>query len=310
MKFSYFIILISSLLMAEPDSSSAQPALPVINKLWNFNDPATTRAKFLELVPKAESSGDKSYYLELLTQIARTYSLQENFTEAHKLLDTVERQLTSDLALVKVRYLLERGRTFNSANDQAKALPLFTEAVEIGKNIHKMGYAIDAVHMVAIAKSDPKEQVEWNLKGIEMANEDTMQKAWLHALYNNIGESYLRLKDYASAYHYFHLLAELQLEQYGKADIYTIKDEAKALTLSGKPAEALMLMEEVSKKLESDKEQNGWIENELAEALYALDRKAEALPHFQKAYQLLLKDDYCVKFEPERLEHLKKMSDQ
>jgi len=310
MKFSYFIALISSLLltMAQPDTASAKTELPVIDKLWNYYDAPATRAKFLELLPRAEASGDKSYYLQLLTQIARTYSLQANFAEAHKILDTVEKQLTTDLALVKVRYLLERGRTYNSSEQQAKALPLFIEAVELGKSINAMNYAIDAVHMVAIAQKDPNDQVKWNLKGIEMAKADTTQKAWLHALYNNIGESYLRLKDYGAAYNYFHLLAQLQKEQYGKEDILTIKDEAKSLTLSGKPSQALALMEDVAKKLEQNKEQNGWIENELAEALYALDKKTEALPHFQKAYELLLKDDYCVQFEPERLEHLKKMS--
>jgi tetratricopeptide (TPR) repeat protein len=294
--------------MAQPDTTSAQTELPVINKLWNFGDVPATRAKFLELLPKAEASGNKSYYLELQTQIARTYSLQANFTEAHKILDKVEKELTGEFTLARVRYLLERGRTYNSANEQGKALPLFIEAVDSAEKIKAMNYAIDAIHMVAIAKSDPNEQVQWNLTGISLAKSDTNQKGWLHAFYNNIGESYLRLKDYNNAWYFFHLLAELQKEQYGEADIYTIKDEAKALTLMGEPARALTLMEDVSKKLDSNKEQNGWIENELAEALYALDRKVEALPHFQKAYDLLSKDDYCVKFEPERIEHLKKMS--
>lgn len=296
--------------MAEPDTSAAQQVLPAINKLWNFGDVNATRAKFLDLLPQAKASGDKSYYLQLQTQLARTYSLQANFSEAHAILDTVEKALSEGTPLAKVRYLLERGRTYNSSEQQAKALPLFMEAADLATSIHEMNYAVDAVHMVAIAERDPRDQAKWNLKGIEMAKADTSQKGWLHAFYNNIGESYLKVKDYGSAYKYFHLLAQLQKEQYGEEDIFTIKDEAKALTLFGKPSDALALMEDVSKKLDQNKEQNGWIENELAEALYALDRKNEALPHFQKAYELLLKDDYCVKFEPERLEHLKKMSGQ
>ena len=295
--------------MATPDISSAQPPLPAINTLWNFGDVTATRNKFLELLPQAQASGDKSYYLQLLTQLARTHSLQNNFDEAHKILDTVEKQLNPDLKVARVRYLLERGRCYNSSNQQERSIPYFMEAVDIAHSINETRLEVDAIHMVAIAKSDPKDQVEWNLKGIERATA-TSEKGWLHALYNNIGESYLRLKEYDNAYKYFHLLAELQKEQSGESDIYTLKDEAKALTLGGKPQEALVILEPVSKKLTESNEENGWIENEVAEALYALNRKGKAQPHFKKAYELLSKDDYCIKYEPERLEHLKTMAEQ
>src|SRR6185503_17574880 len=89
--------------------------LPAFDKLWNYNDPVATEAKFRELLPAAEKSADLSHHAQLLTQIARTQGLQGRFDGAHATLDSVEKMLTDDLKLARVRYLLERGRAFNSA---------------------------------------------------------------------------------------------------------------------------------------------------------------------------------------------------
>jgi tetratricopeptide (TPR) repeat protein len=288
--------------MAQTDST-----LPNFDKLWNYGDPAATEAKFREIVPLAVASGDPSYHLQLMTQIARTYSLRGNFTQAHKLLDNIEKQLTPTLKLARVRYLLERGRSFNSAGTQEKAMPLFVEAYELGSTIDVMRFAIDAVHMIAIAEPDVKKQIEWNLKGIDLATAAPSQKGWLNALYNNIGESYLKLADYTNAYTYFQKLADLQKERTGEADVYTLKDVAKSLRLGGKAQEAVEIMQPIQLKLEHD---DGWISEELAEDLYALGRRSEAKPHFKKAYELLSVDDYCLKYEPKKVEHLKEMSEQ
>jgi len=295
--------------MIPADSVQVQQALPDFNKLWNYGKPAETEKKFREILPQAETSHDSSYLAQLLTQIARAQSLQDKFDEAHTILDRVEKILTPDLKLARVRYLLERGRTFNSSNYQDKALPLFIEAFELGTSINEMEYAIDAVHMVAIAKKDPKEQIEWNLKGIELAVNNKKSRAWLHALYNNIGESYLLTKEYQTAAFYFHKLGELQKENGGETDIYTLKDEAKAIRLSGNPKEALVILEPVYQKMISEKQDNGWIREELAESYYALGKQAEAKPHFVKAYELLSLDDYAIKYEKDKLIHLKKMAE-
>jgi len=299
--FVFIFAIITSTAMAQTDT------LPNFDKLWNFGDPAATEAKFRELVPQAAASGDSSYYMQLLTQIARTYSLRGKFGDAHRMLDEIEPKLTPDLKLARVRYLLERGRTYNSAGVLDKAAPVFLEAYELGASIDAWRFAVDAVHMVAIAQTEPAKQVEWNLKGIALA-EAHDQKGWLDALYNNIGDSYLRLGEYANAHKYFHLLAERQKARSGEADMFTLKDEAKALRLMGKPGEALKLMQDVYEKLSKDKQDDGWIREELAEDLYALDRKSDAKQHFIKAYELLSQDDYCIKFETEKLKHLKEMS--
>ena len=284
------------------------PSLPDFIKLWNFGNPAETEKKFRGILPRAESTHDASYLAQLLTQIARTQGLQGKFDDAHITLDRVEKMLTPNLKLAYVRYLLERGRAFNSSNHLDQALPLFIQAYELAGQIKEMKLAIDAVHMVAIVKKDPKEQIEWNLKGIAMAEADTNSRGWLWALYNNIGESYLLVEDYENASRYFHNLVEFQKEKGGEPDMYTLKDEARAIRLSGHPAEALIIIEPIFSKLQREKQDDGWIREEMAENLFSLGKKTEAKSHFVKAYELLSNEDSCIKNEQEKLQHLKEMA--
>src|SRR5262245_41296279 len=95
-------------------------------KLWDYDDPAASEQRFRELLPQIPA-GTPSYF-ELLTQIARAQGLQGDFDAAHQTLDTVERALSGTDGRVHIRYLLERGRTFNSAGQPEKARPLFLAA--------------------------------------------------------------------------------------------------------------------------------------------------------------------------------------
>ena len=291
--------------MQQTDTSAQ--ALPDFTKLWNFSKPDETERKFREILPRAEMAHDSSYLAQLLTQIARTEGLQGKFTEAHATLDRVEKMLTPDLKLARVRYLLERGRAFNSSDHQDRALPLFADAYKLAESIQENGLAIDAVHMIGIAESDPKKQIEWNLKGIAMAENDPKWGGWVRALYNNIGESYLKVKDYAHAYLYFHKLSEYQRVKDGEADMYTVKDEAKALRLDGHPEKSLALLQPILVKMIAEKNDDGYIREELAEALFATGKNEEAKPHFAKAYELFLHDEWYIKNGGD-IERLKKMS--
>jgi len=55
-----------------------------------------------------------------------------------------------------VRYLLERGRTFNSAGEKDRARPLFVQAWEIAGAAGLEGLAVDAAHMVPIVVGGPR----------------------------------------------------------------------------------------------------------------------------------------------------------
>ncbi len=283
-------------------------SLPNFDTLWDYQDPAATETKFRELLPVAESADDETYLLELETQIARTLGLQGKFDESHALLDAVETRLTPKTKIARVRYLLERGRAMNSSGRPAEARPLFEEAYVLADEIHEARFAIDAVHMIAIVEPNPLTQIEWNLKGIEQAESDAAQKGWLHALYNNIGESYCAIQDYPSALVYFKMLLELQKER-GEPDIYTIKDIARISRLSGDAAASLSLMQPVFDKLTSENKDDGWIHEELAEDFLALGKPEIARPHFVKAYELLSKVAWYVQNQASQLERLKRMAE-
>ena len=282
------------------------------DKLWNYGDPAATEQKFRELLPQARAANDPENLAQLLTQIARTQSLQANFPAAHETLDEVERMIAEHpLALARVRYLLERGRTFNgipggpSGGGPEKAMALFEEAYRVASELGEHRYAVDALHMIAIVEPDSKLQIEWNLKAIEYA-ERTNEAGWLFTLYNNIGESYLQMQQYEEAYDYFSRLAKLQQEKRGGEDMYTVKDKAKAARLAGRPAESLDLILPVLDNLLTKNADDGYIRQEYAEALYALGEPASAKPHFAKAYELLSQDAWAVQNEP--LERVKSLS--
>jgi hypothetical protein len=57
-----------------------------IDAFWEYSDPAASEARFRHALDQA--SPDQR--LELLTQIARTYSLRRRFAEAHAELDVHE----------------------------------------------------------------------------------------------------------------------------------------------------------------------------------------------------------------------------
>ena len=159
--------------------------LPNFDKLWDYSKPEQTERAFREIVPQAERAGDRSYLLQLLSQIARAQGLQGRFEEAHATLNRAEGMLDADLKLARVRYLLERGRVFNSSRNAQEGLPFFAQAHELATAEKFSRFAIDAAHMMAIAEPNPDEQIRWNLKGIALAQADPAQRGWLWSLYNN-----------------------------------------------------------------------------------------------------------------------------
>jgi tetratricopeptide (TPR) repeat protein len=277
------------------------------DRLWDYSNPQQTEQKFCEILHRAREANDKSYLAQLLTQIARAQGLQGKYADAHSTLDEVEKMLKDDLKLARVRYLLERGRVFNSSGSPDKAMPFFADASRIASEEKFSRFAIDAVHMIAIVEPDPAKQIEWNLKGIAMADADPTQRGWLWALYNNLAESYALLKDYSAALETIRKLLAFQKEK-GEPDMFTLKDEARFLRLLDHPEQSLAIIEPIQRKLSEEKKEDGWIEEELAESLYALGRADEAKPHFVKAYELLSKSDWCIQHEQAKLARLKQMS--
>lgn len=305
---SCFIIL---LLLKGPLMSHASENPPEFDSLWNYEQPAETEQKFKALLPEVEKHPDRSYYLELLTQIARTHSLRRQFAEAHALLDQVEKELKPEWKRAEVRYLLERGRSFNSAQAPEKALPLFMQAWEIAQKAGLDFYAIDAAHMIAIAEK-PENQLAWNLKALAQVEKTTDPRAqkWAGSLYNNIGWTYHDQGKFSEALGYFEkCLAWHHTRQTGESLLIAKWSVARTLRSLNRTEEALkqqlaLAAERQLLKLQED----GYVTEEIAECLFALKREAEARPYFAKAYQLLSQDSWLLENEKPRIERLKALS--
>ena len=178
-------------------AASANSIDPDIESFWEYSDPAASEARFREALGSAK--GDLR--LEIVTQLARTYSLRKDFATAHGLLDDVERQLPGAGPRPRLRYLLERGRTFNSAGERDKAREHFERAWALGRESGEEGLAVDAAHMIAITHSGTPQALEWNEKGLALARQSKFAKAQalVPAMHHNMAWDLHDLKRYDEA---------------------------------------------------------------------------------------------------------------
>lgn len=277
------------------------------DSLWDYSKPDATELKFREVF--AELSQDDPSALELLTQIARAQGLQRKFEEAHETLDIVEKELKEDASRAKVRYLLERGRAFNSSGNADRARPLFEQAEEMAAQLSEDSYAVDAIHMLAILASAPQ-SLTLNLRAIGVAESSAQEKAcnWLGSLYNNTGWSYHDLGDFESALEMFQK-AEAWHGSKGRVNERRIAKWTVARTLRSmnRSEESLSVQLELVREFESADEKDGYVFEEVGECLLALNRMEEAQPYFAEAYQLLSQDHSLAEQESVRLQRLKQL---
>ncbi len=303
--FSY-----SAILAGKRESSMSQLDF---DDLWNYQHPDQTEAAFRQLLPQAERSNDPSYHLQLLTQIARTQALQRQFVEAHHTLDTVKDQLSTKLVVPTIRYLLERGRVFNSSAQPVEAQVWFQQAWELAR-VHEEGafFAVDAAHMLAIAASSFEEKTIWNQTALHYAEASPDERAqrWCGSLFNNLGWTYHDQGAYTRALECFQKALAWQ-EEHGTAREIRIARWCVGRTLRSlqRTTEALALQQELLAEWEkSEEEQDGYVFEEIAECLFTFGRIAESRPYFAEAYALLNQDLWLVAQEKERLQRLQQLS--
>lgn len=197
-------VLILGVCMVASRSASAAPSAfaAALDERWDYAAPDVSEQRFRQELTRWP--GDTPQALEIETQIARAQGLQHRFGDATTTLSNVERRLDGVPSHVRVRYLLERGRVFNSSGAAEKAVPLFAAALELAECEEDAFYAIDAAHMLAIA-APASERLEWNLKAIAMAERapDARSKRWLASLYNNVGWTYDERGEPAQALAFF-----------------------------------------------------------------------------------------------------------
>ena len=283
--------------------------LPNFDDLWDYNKPDETETKFRALLPLAEQSKDRSYLVQLLTQIARTEGLQRKFADAHQTLDRALTLLADEMTQARVRYLLERGRVFNSSKHPDQARPLFLDAWEQGSAAQEDFHAIDAAHMMAIVEM-PEQQLAWNLKGLALTEQttDARAKQWLGALNNNIGWTYHDAGDYAQALAYFQKALAVRQAEGDRREIRIARwVVARAQRSLGQTETALTTQRELLQEIEQSGDSDGYINEELGECLLALGQASEAKAYFARAYHELSQNLWLPENEPARLQRLKEL---
>ena len=231
-----------------------------IDTYWEYSDPAASEARFREALGSA--AGDER--LELMTQVARSYSLRKRFDEANRVLDEIAPQVDSAGPRVKARYLLERGRTLNSAGRGEEARPRFVEAWNVANAAHEEGLAVDAAHMVAITYAGGTEQaLDWSAKGLALARASKDAKAYslVPALLNNSAWELYDMKRFDEALARFRE-AEREWAARGKPrQVHVAKwSVARCLRAMGRHGEAL----EILRALQAEDEAAGAPDAEVA----------------------------------------------
>ncbi|MCK6429368.1 tetratricopeptide repeat protein [Betaproteobacteria bacterium PRO7] len=275
-----------------------------IDALWEYADPAASEMRFRAALERAQ--GDDR--LELLTQIARTFSLRRDFAGAHALLDEVEPQLAAAGARAQVRYLLERGRSINSAGERDKARALFLRAWERGRAEKLEGLAVDAAHMVAISYGGSLDAVEWNRRGLAIArtSRDAKARALIPAMLNNAAWDLHDLGRHAEALPLFQeALAEWTVRKRPEQIRFAKYAVGRCLRLLNRGDEALSIQRALELEYAAAAKPSGYVFEEIAELLEAGGKTDEARPYFRRAAELLGRDEWLVKKEAARLARLR-----
>jgi tetratricopeptide (TPR) repeat protein len=277
------------------------------DSLWDYSDPHQTETRFREIL--LQVTEDNLAYLELLTQIARAQGLQQRFDRAHQTLDQVERRLGKYASRARVRYLLERGRALNSSGRPDEAQPLFEQALDMARELSEDFYAVDALHMLAIV-APPAASLDLNLRAIQMAESSSQAKVrnWLASLYHNTGWGYHERGEYQEALEMFEK-AEASRRSQGRMNEIRIARwcVARALRSLNRVDEALSRQLALEEDFEAAGESDGYVFEEIAECLLALNRKDESGPYFARAHEVLSQDAWLAEKEPARLARLKEL---
>ena len=289
-------------------SATATTSLPAfsaeLDARWDYGNPALSEQRFRTELAKWQARDAQALSWRRRSRAPRGC--------AASLRRRMQRSMPSPAELegapshVRVRYLLERGRVFNSAGARERALPLFAEALSLAECAGDEFYAIDAAHMLGIA-APAAEQLDWNLKALALARAATDPRArrWDASLYNNIGWTYHDWGDAAGA------LGDREralAAREAAGDARRIREArwtvARGLRSVGRLDEAQAIQLALATELGRAGETDGYVYEELAEIALARGDAGAARPWAAKARAALEADADLVAREPERLARL------
>ena len=163
-----------------------------LRPLWDFDDLAATEQRLRAQLDEETSDSGRA---EVLTQLARVQSLQDDFDGCERFLQ--EAEALTDTGVAGVRIDLERGRKLRSSGDGAAAAPLFERAYANARELGEAYLAGDAAHMAAI--STPERMIEWTERGLELADSEPGAAYWAGPLLNNLGWHYFEAGEHQLA---------------------------------------------------------------------------------------------------------------
>jgi hypothetical protein len=255
-----------------------------INSLWDYSKPELSERRFIAALDNATDEEK----LLLLTQIARTHGLRRDFAKARQVLASLEPHLPGAQAEVKVRYLLELGRTHASAvhpqdsltpDNLEAARSLFLQAFELASQARLDFLAVDALHMMPCVDSDPDRQLEWNepaLSYIERSD-SADAKGWEGSLRNNVGYAKHLKGEYEDALAQFRL-SRAAHERTGRTRNVRIADWMIAWTYRAQRryAEALDIQLALEQAWDADGDPDPFVFEELEHLFRALGDELKA----------------------------------
>ncbi len=268
---------------------------------WDYSNPEHTEIRFRKHLASLVENVDPRYWAELLTQIARSLSLQHRFAEAHETLDGID---NTDEA-VQVRIALERGRTWRTGGEIDLAADCFHQAWTLASALGSDGLAVDAAHMMALV-SEEDQRVLWNDRALKLAQTSPNPNArrWRASLLNNLAWDAHNQGQYAEALELFEQALEIRIAESEKTRIDIAQwSVARCLRSLGRVEEALGLQLQLLERNSED----GFVFEEIGECLLATDRESEAAAYFGRAFQILRHDRNIVRDEPDRLARLERL---
>ena len=234
-----------------------------VDTYWEYSDPAASEARFRQALGSARGE----VRLEILTQVARSYSLRKRFDEAHRILDDIQPDVNGSSARVRARYLLERGRTYNSGGEAARARELFGQAWEVASTAKEEGLAVDAAHMVAITVSGTEEALDWNAKGLALARAsgDAKAQSLIPAMLNNSAWDLHAMKRYDEALARFREAEAAWIERGKPMQVHIAKwSVARCLRSLGRHDEALAILEALEREGRAAGKPDPYVDEEIA----------------------------------------------